>query len=325
MPKPLLTIAIPTYNRSACLQLCLSVLLPQVERAGGEVEVIVSDNASMDDTPAVVAAHQGKVPILYLRNEENVGADRNFIQCFGRAQGDYMLLLGDDDVLLEGALQKLIPILRNRQAGVVHIKGYGFREDYRKEHPRRPGSGRTLEYRNPRAFARKVNINLTFMSGNVVHRACVHDEVRLEDFCDTNLVQLGWLVPAILKAPVNLVYDEYLIAAKAENTGGYGLCKVFGLNMHGIFQRFMDQGLDPGFFRQITGKTITHFFPHWILKLRAKGGDFHHEDYFETLRPIFCGHASFWLMVWPAARWPLALARPWFKLCKQSLKLFGRW
>jgi abequosyltransferase len=324
--QPVLTIAIPTFNRSGCLSLCLSTLIPQVQAAGDEVELIISDNASTDDTQDVVqSCITSGVSLLYLRNESNVGADRNFVQCFRRARGKYLLLLGDDDVLLSGALEKLLPILKSKHAGVVHFKGYGFRNDFLAEQPRRPRSGKVVEYRNPRAFAAKVNINLTFISGNVVNRSLVGDRVRFEDCLDTNLVQLGWIVPAALAASTNVVFDEFLVAAKAENTGGYRLCEVFGLNLNALFEQFIAQGMDPGFFTPITKKTISQFFPQWILKLRSHGGDFHPEDHFETLRPAFHRHASFWIMVWPAARWPLPVAKFWFKLCKHALKLFRRW
>lgn len=288
--------------------------------------MLISDNASTDGTKNLVEGQQAAgVSLTYFRNDTNLGADRNFVQCFQRARGKYLQLLGDDDVLLEGALERILGVLRSHEAGVVHLKGYGFRDDYRKEHPRRPGSGEVLVYRDPREFAAKVNINLTFISGNVVNRTMVLDLAQWEACLDTNLVQLGWIVPAALAAPVNVVIDEYLVAAKAENTGGYRLCRVFGLNMQLIFDQFIARGMDPRFFQRITQKTVMHFFPAWILQLRTKEGDFHSEDHFETLRPIFNHYAAFWLMVWPSARWPRPLAKHWLRLCKNGLKLIRQW
>ncbi len=51
---PLLTIAIPTYNRSRYLREFLEALLPQIESAG-DVELLISDNASPDDTAQMLA------------------------------------------------------------------------------------------------------------------------------------------------------------------------------------------------------------------------------------------------------------------------------
>ena len=84
--RPLLTIAIPTYNRSACLAQLLEALAPQL-MGESRVELIVSDNASPDDTSAVVAAFRDKgFALNYSRNETNIGADANFIKCFELAQ-----------------------------------------------------------------------------------------------------------------------------------------------------------------------------------------------------------------------------------------------
>ena len=52
--KPLLSICIPTYNRAELLRSALLSLVPQVKESGGEVELVVSDNCSTDDTRRVV-------------------------------------------------------------------------------------------------------------------------------------------------------------------------------------------------------------------------------------------------------------------------------
>jgi glycosyltransferase involved in cell wall biosynthesis len=62
------------------------------------VEVLVSDNASSDHTAEIVAeAVQRGMAIRYIRNAEDVGADANVAQCFNEAQGQYVMMMGDDD------------------------------------------------------------------------------------------------------------------------------------------------------------------------------------------------------------------------------------
>ena len=326
MSQPILTIAVPTYNRSGLLELCLSQLVPQVRLHPGEVELLVSDNCSADGTKEVVEAYLAAgAPLRYLRNETNLGPDFNFARCFAVAQGKFLLLLSDDDVLLDGGLEKILPVLREGNPGVVHIRSYSFQEHFREERPRKNLSGRTLVYSNPRAFATKVHVNLTFISGNIVNKSMVEMSLRPEEFFDTRLVQLSWLLSAALHAETNVYLDEFIVAAKAENTGGYQLCNVFGVNMNRIFRAFEAQGADPQFFRNVNRKTITTFFPGWILKLRSKNNEFHAEAYFETLRPIFRSYPTLWTMVWPAAKWPVPVAKIWFKLCREWLRLIGQW
>ena len=88
--KPLLTIAIPTYNRAWCLKDLLSVLASQIKDEP-RVELMISDNASPDGTPSLIQdfVAQG-VRVRYLRNSENIGSDANFLQCFEQARGKYV-------------------------------------------------------------------------------------------------------------------------------------------------------------------------------------------------------------------------------------------
>ena len=326
MSQPLLTIAIPTYNRMALLDVCLSQLAPQLRAHGSEVELLVSDNCSTDDTEKLVAGYLAAgTPLRYLRNETNIGADRNFVQCFSLASGRFVWLLSDDDLLLEGGLERVLKLLQEENPGVLHIRSYSFQEDFRKERPRKNPSGKVLVFRDPKAFAAKVHVNLTFISGSIVNKALVGADLHPEDFLDTNLVQLSWTLSAALHAETNLHLDEFIVAAKAENTGGYRLCTVFGVNMNRIFRALETLGGDPAFFRVINRKTITTFFPAWILKIRSTSNQFHAEDAFETLRPVFRGFPTLWTMVWPVATLPVPVAKVWFKLCREWLKLTGRW
>ncbi len=91
---PLVTIAIPTYNRAASyLPLALQSALDQTYP---DIEVLVSDNASSDGTAALVSGVRDP-RLRYLRHAVNIGANGNFNFCLEQAAGDYFLLLHDDD------------------------------------------------------------------------------------------------------------------------------------------------------------------------------------------------------------------------------------
>ncbi len=85
--KPLLSICIPTYNRSGLLKETLDSLVVQPEFACGRVEIVISDNASTDGTQALCEEYLQKYPGLrYFRNAENV-RDRNFPLALSRGTG----------------------------------------------------------------------------------------------------------------------------------------------------------------------------------------------------------------------------------------------
>jgi abequosyltransferase len=110
---PTLSIAVPTYGRAHWLRRCLSEVLAQVDLLPpGAVEVVVSDNASPDDTPAVLAALAARHPRLRVhRNPANIGAEANFRLLFDLARGDYLWLLGDDDIVLPGAVAGVLDLV----------------------------------------------------------------------------------------------------------------------------------------------------------------------------------------------------------------------
>lgn len=110
---PLLTIAIPTYNRSKYL----AELLPQItaqcrDEEPGKIEVLVIDNASTDDSRELVEANY-RQRLNYIRNSENIGADKNFIKCVETAKGKYVWLFGDDEILRPNGIRRVVAALEN--------------------------------------------------------------------------------------------------------------------------------------------------------------------------------------------------------------------
>ena len=57
--EPLVSIGVPTFNRAASLQKCLASIMAQTY---ANIELIVSDNASTDETPDVIADYQNRDP-----------------------------------------------------------------------------------------------------------------------------------------------------------------------------------------------------------------------------------------------------------------------
>ena len=115
----LLSICIPTYNRLGYLKDLLASLLPQISGALAErVELCVSDNHSTDGTTAYLAslAQQG---VRCWTNVRNVGGDRNFLVCIQHARGEYVWLIGDDEIVPSDAVSRVVEILRAARPGLL--------------------------------------------------------------------------------------------------------------------------------------------------------------------------------------------------------------
>lgn len=128
---PILTIGIPTWNRKAELRECLELVLPQAA-AEKDVEVMVCDNHSDDETPTLVEAFREKYPALRcVRHKTNIGADRNFIEVLRQASGTYVWILSDDDFITDGAVRRILDIIRSNAPSYVSVN-YIYCDSQRK-------------------------------------------------------------------------------------------------------------------------------------------------------------------------------------------------
>ena len=322
---PLLTIAIPTFNRAPYLERCLAQIVKQTAAFEDKVELIVSDNCSTDQTEEVVNRYiAGGSRINFLKNHQNLGPDGNFRKCFEAARGTYFLLFSDDDLLLDGALGRILSVIESSEYGVVYLRTYFFVSDHERERPNRKTTGPVI-FDDLARFIDKVDVWFTFISGNVINKSLVYPELNLADFEQTNLLQLSWTFSSLFNSRRNVYYDDYLVAGQGDNTGGYKFCEVFGSKMYSVFRIFIEKfGVDRKYFDIITRKSLKKHLSKYILSSRKGFGSYHEEDYLKILHPIYSSYLSYWIFIYPAIVWPLPLAKAWCKTCRFFAKLFGR-
>jgi glycosyltransferase involved in cell wall biosynthesis len=107
---PAVSIAIPTYNAASFLPAAIDSIMRQGLE---DFEIVVSDNASEDDTEAVISA-MGNPHIRFFKNSSNLGSRENLKRCLDLVSGDYIKILCADDVLLDGVIIKQVAVLRQR-------------------------------------------------------------------------------------------------------------------------------------------------------------------------------------------------------------------
>jgi abequosyltransferase len=111
----LLTIAIPTYNRAAILDEQLGWLANAIAGYESECEILVSDNASNDNTQAVIKKWQENLAIVNFRvnqNITNIGVMKNIAYCLKNATSKYVWVIGDDDTIQTNTLGYVIHNLK---------------------------------------------------------------------------------------------------------------------------------------------------------------------------------------------------------------------
>jgi glycosyltransferase involved in cell wall biosynthesis len=102
MSGPTFTICLPAYNAALVIGDTIRSVLAQTWQ---DFEVVVVDDCSTDDTERAVRSF-GDDRIRYYRNSANLGLPGNLTKCAELARGEYLYLLGNDDILSPVALDR---------------------------------------------------------------------------------------------------------------------------------------------------------------------------------------------------------------------------
>lgn len=247
---PRLGITIPTYNRADLLGLLLDSIARDFSGSHWpeDLEVVVIDNASTDDTVEAVRQRiDAGVPIRLVRNPENLGMDANLAACFDATEATYLWQLGDDEVLHEGAARWVLDFCRQHDFGLLHMECTGFRKGEQPGHWARriPDAIPVIPLDSQKLF-RQANVFLTFISANVINRRAVRQraagfDARME--MSTFLPQLAWIYGALKAHERHFLVTTPLFGALSGNSGGYRLIEVFGANLLAITRRQLGSAL----------------------------------------------------------------------------------
>jgi len=113
--KPILSICIPSYQKADWLQASLRGILNQLQHVpSGDVEVIVSDNASTDATADVLKELEAEFngALRYYRQSENIGQNNNYAFVLSQANGEFCWMIGNDDYLQSQALSHILKAIQ---------------------------------------------------------------------------------------------------------------------------------------------------------------------------------------------------------------------
>ena len=343
--QPLLSLTIPTYNRAPFLAELLEALLPQLAGLdAGAAELVISDNASTDNTAETVAGFQARgLACRYLRQPENIGADGNFLTCLETARGQYCWVMGDDDLPLPGAISALISLLQqgNAQGNVqgnaqenargdaagaydmVYLSSIAFTGSLDPNVPVQDKLGRFAEVvTDGRYFLEKVNALLGLISVVIINRnrllATPHPP--LSELNDSNLLQMGWIFPLVHRRMRVLYCWQRLVAYRSYNSGGWGICEVFGVRLERIARRYF--AADPSLARALMNGVLRYWLCDAILEMRrGRHSEMNAENFARDIRHVFSRNWRYWLFIYPVAELPLPIAEALHRVLNAGNKL----
>lgn len=167
---PLLSICIPTYNRSSLLEECLNSVVGALRGFETVVEVLVSDNASGDNTLEVVGRFQLEHPFIrYNRNDVNV-VDDNFFIAASLARGKYIWLFADDDLMESGAIAVVLQYIAKSHDLIICNYSVWDKTLSRKVNAKFYRVNGDIEFTDHNELLKDLGTKLQFISSIVVRR-----------------------------------------------------------------------------------------------------------------------------------------------------------
>ena len=260
--QPLLSICIPTYNRASYLEGAILNIITD-NAFGDEVEIIISDNASTDNTEEIAKKYTQKhYNIKYYKNEENI-RDKNFMLALQRGNGLYRRLFNDTLRFKERALQKMLDIIRisPQNRPLFFYQNITFLN-----------SNTQKKINNPAELILNTSYWITWI-GNFGNWKHIINNIPSPNECAPLLLtQVDWSFKIMSGNQCAQIYfDDYFESIIPNKKGGYNIFNVFINNYLLIIRQYIDK---KSIIQKEKYSLFRYFLLKWISSLKNSNKDF---------------------------------------------------
>lgn len=275
---PILSICIPTYNRSSYLDNTLSqITSDDYFKNSDDVEIVISNNCSTDNTEDICRKFQKKYgdKILYFRQPENIN-DKNFAFVLGLARGKYAKLNNDNLFFMPGELKPFVDFLKSNETQDIIF----FPNDNTKK-----GIPYTCNTFND--LLDEISFMITWIGGFCVKTDAYKKLDNPDRYSHLNFSQVDIIARMMSHGSKANVYPKHVLDSILINKkGGYNIPEIFGRNYLTIIDEIYNQKL-------ITPKVYNKHKKQLLLKhinkycFKQKGTFFYYNNYFRILFPYY--------------------------------------
>jgi acetyltransferase-like isoleucine patch superfamily enzyme len=267
MSSPLLSIAIPSYNRLPFLMGTLSSVLAQIQDG---VELLVCDNCSSDGTPDYLKSIRSNIRVF--RQKENVGPDKNMLSCLELSEGQYTWILCDDDLPQVQAVSRILcAITAFDYPPILFLKSRWVSKNLAAI-AKTPSEGKwsLLDRDN---FLKEIGQYFSVASSIVIRRDCV-DQLFVRDYIGTNLIPAALTLSTVGKFNQAVVSDEPLVICLGGNSGGYNGLKTFTAGIAHLLKDCQEYGYDKHSLRSVYEQNLKGVVLYLIRNFKIQKSEF---------------------------------------------------
>jgi len=303
MTDKLLSICIPTYNRSECLRECLDSVLISIGGHERDIEIVISDNASPDNTRDIVRAFQETHPwIRYHRNEQNIGGARNFRQVATLAQGENIWIFSDDDKMEANAV---VRVLDNIRAGYgLTICNYSTWDKQFTVQLKKRGlfGDQDQSFEDMNELMKRFGLHLGYISSVVVKKALF---LKLPNTEYEPFIEYGF--PHVYSIYAGMAHEEcraMFIAApivrnRSGNSGNYDWYKYFVAGSSLIFNALLLKGYSSSAVRSAKHQVLRDCVIPRMFNTRLPGNSEENKKIKKLLFQYYKNNWLFWVVCVP--------------------------
>lgn len=255
---PVLSICIPTLNRADYLDECLNSIVNQdIFRSTSLVEVVVSDNASTDNTKEIVEKYikQFATKIHYFRADKRLPAMDNFYNVLTGANGDFLKLCNDTCEFYGNDLKKMVDFINQHKdkKPILFFIGQVIKQD--------------ICCKNLDDFITHISFFNTWSPPFGLWKEDRHWIELFKEKSKTHIAQTYILCKMISEGRQLCANSHICFKIKSPSKkGGYNIAEVFGYNYLNILKEFLQTGhLSKNIYEKEKRKLLlTHINPFYF-------------------------------------------------------------
>ncbi|MFA6924560.1 MAG: glycosyltransferase family 2 protein [Bacteroidales bacterium] len=317
MNKKLLSITIPTWNRSKTLDKALSHLLPQISVLKEYVELIISDNCSTDNTKEVIQEWRNKykeIDFITFYQTENTGFFGNFRKCKELATGKFFWILSDDDFIQINVLETIINFLKNAspEIGLIYLNS-------------KENNNKSIYIKDIDIFDvfYKFNHDLTLTSSVIFYNNKQNDDFIFKEFYKSNLIGFALLVDVIRYKNKAVIFNGYLLSFRMDKITGYNIFDAFVFDICKILSYMPTIGYSKKIISKFKEAIVKKIWVKRYFYLKAKGKmdaglyTYPLKEVNKILKEHFSCTFNYWVFIFPLMLLPTFIIKYSFPIVEK--------